>query len=560
VAYVKKKYQQQFGSKGSYLDKDVAVKLAPAPIGGWDALSPLAAMEAKYASILVNWVARTGWCETRGGYNIWSQHPNTSSVETLMAYRPPGTSEKLFAAQGVQIWDVSAYGVPTLARSPVGGPFYQYINFTPALGSSYLMCVNGVDQLLTYNGTTWANQTITGAGAAIFIGINVFKRRVWLIPPNSTIAYFLGTDAITGAATSLDLGAFMNKGGYLMAMGTWTVDGGNGPDDMAMFVTSRGQVIQYKGTDPTSANAWALVGVFDLPPPVSRRCFYRFGSDLMLITQEGVLPVSQALPFDPSAARSIALTNRIQNAMLIAAQYGKNFTGWQMLSFPLQSLFILNVPQDQSATRVQYVMNTITGAWTQFQGWNANCFEIFNDSLYFGDGNGNVNLAYTSGLDLVSPIFYDMKCAFNYFDEPGRLKNGNMIRPFLIADGALVPNIQIDVDFENSSPSAPVTLLAPTGAIWDTSLWDSAVWSTGAISVINWLSCNALGTALAIRMTINLSGAGTTSTVLQNSIFDTGLFDTMLFDGNGSITASGADVPVLQVNLFEIVLEYGGPI
>jgi hypothetical protein len=560
MAFVKKKYQQQWGSKGSYLDKDVAVKLAPSPIGGWDALSPLAAMEAKYASILVNWVPRTGWCEVRGGYNVWGQHPNTSSVDTLMTYRPPLGSEKLFAAQGTEIWDVSSYGIPTLSKSSIGSAFYQYLNFTPALGSSYLMCVNGVDQLLTYNGTTWANQTITGAGSAIFIGINAFKRRVWLVPPNSTIVYFLGTDAITGAATALDLGSFMTHGGYVMAMGTWTMDGGNGPDDMAIFVTSRGQVIQYKGTDPTNANAWALVGTFNLPPPISRRCLYRFGSDLMLITQTGILPISQALPFDPSATRSIALTNRIQDAMLVAAQYSKDFTGWQMISFPLQSLFFLNVPQDQSTTRVQYVMNTITGAWTQFQGWNANCFEIFNDSLYFGDSSGNTNLAYTAGLDKVDTIFYDMKCAFNYFDEPGRLKNGNMIRPFLIADGTLTPNIQIDVDFETSSPSAPVTILNPAGALWDSSLWDSAVWSTGAIPVIQWLSCNALGTALAIRMTINLAGGGVQGAIAQSSVFDTGVFDTMVFDGNGSITASGADIPVLKVNLFEIVMEYGGPI
>jgi len=560
MAYVKKKYAQQFGSKGSYLDKDVVVKIAPAPIGGWDAISPLAAMDPKYASILVNWVPRPGWCEVRGGYNVWSQHPNTSAVNTLMTYRPPGAAEKLFAAQGTVIFDASNVGAPTSSRTGIGSSTYQYANFTPAGGLSYLMAVNGVDLLLTWNGSAWALQTITGAGSALFIGINIFKRRVWLIPPNSTAIYFLATDAISGAATALDLGAFMNRGGYLMAMGTWTIDGGNGPDDMAVFMTSRGQAIIYKGTDPTNANVWSLVGVFDLPPPISRRCFTRFGADLMLITQQGVLPLSQTLPFDPSASRSVSLTNRIQNAMLIAAQYSNTFAGWQMITFPLQSLFILNVPQDANSTRVQYVMNTITGAWTQFQGWNANCFEIFNDSLYFGDPNGNVNLAYASGLDKISPIFYDMKCAFNYFDEPGRLKNANMIRPFLIADGTLTPNIEIDVDFETSSPAAPVTILTPTGALWDSSLWDSSIWSTGSTPVINWLSCNALGTALAIRMTINLAGGAATSSVAQSSVFDTGVFGTMIFDGNGAVVQSGTGVPVLQVNQFEIAMEYGGPI
>ncbi len=559
--YVNPRYQQAWGTKGSYFDKDVAIKLVPAPVGGWDSISPLAAMEAKYAAAIINWVPRPGWIELRGGYNAWAQSLATNAVNSLMCYRPNTGIEKLFAATGTQIWDVSINGVPTLANSPVGGSKYQYVNFTPSLGLNYILCVNGVDSnILSYNGTAWATQTITGAGSAIFAGINIFKRRVWLVPINSTIVYFLGTDAITGAATAQDLGPFMSKGGYLMAMGTWTVDGGQGPDDLAVFITSRGQVIIYKGTDPTNANAWALVGVFDLPNPIGRRCFLRLGSDLLLITNQGVLPLSQSLPFDPSASRSVAITNRIQNAMTQAAQmYGANY-GWQLITFPQQYLIILNIPQVESRTQVQYVQNALTGAWTQFNGWNANCFEIFNDSLYFGDNNGNVNLAYAGGLDLVTPILGDVQCAFNYLDEPGRLKNANMIRPFLVADGTLTPTIQIDVDFGTASVSAPVTILTPSGAVWDSSLWDSATWSSGSVTVINWLSVNALGTALAVRMIVNLAGGGTSSSVAISSVCDTGVCGTAIFDGNGAVTASGLGIPVLQVNVFELALEYGGPI
>jgi hypothetical protein len=280
----------------------------------------------------------------------------------------------------------------------------------------------------------------------------------------------------------------------------------------------------------------------------------------MLITIQGVIPLSQALPFDPSATRSVALTNRIQNAMMGSAQsYSANF-GWEMITFPQQGLIFLNIPQAENSTQIQYVMNALTGAWTTFNNWNANTFATFNDSLYFGDNNGNVNLAYAGGLDLVSPILADVKCAFNYLDEPGRLKNAGMIRPFLVADGTLTPTIQIDVDFANSSPSAPVTVLTPTGALWDSALWDSGVWSVGSAPVINWLSCTALGTALAVRMVVNLAGGGSSTAVAQNSMFDVGVFDTMVFDGNGATVKSGTGIPTLQINVFELSLEYGGPV
>jgi len=562
--YIADKYATHWGTKGSYLDKDVAVKIVPSPIGGWDALSPLAVMEPKYAAAMTNWVPRTGWIELRGGYNAWNQHINgTTPVESLLVYRPSASNgaQSMFAASGSLIVNVSTNGSFSTVVTSKSSARYQYVNFTPSLGANYLLAVNGADTgIVTYNGTTWSNTAITGTATNIFAAINIFKRRVWLISPSSTVAYFLGTDAVSGAATSQDIGPFLSKGGYLMAMATWTVDGGNGPDDLAIFLSSEGQAVIYKGTDPSNANAWALVGVFDLPRPIGRRCFCRLGSDLMLITEQGVLPVSQALPLDSSAVRSVAISNRVQNAMTLSAQnYFSNF-GWQFIAFPQQSLLFLNIPQVENVTQIQYVQNALTGAWTAFNGWNANCFEIYNGSLFFGDNTGNVNLAYAGGLDLVQPIVADVKCAFNYLDEPGRIKNANMVRPFLVADGTLTPTIQIDVDFENSTVSAPVTILTPSGAIWDTSQWDSANWSTGISTVLNWLSCNALGTALAIRMIVNLAGGGSATAVAQTSVFDTGVFDTMVFDGGGAVTRSGLGVPVLQINAFELSVEYGGPI
>jgi len=565
--YVKDIYAQAWGAKGSYLDKDVVVKIVPSPIGGWDSLSPLAVMEPKYAASMTNWVPRTGWIEIRGGYNTWVAHASTvnpgTAVETLMAYRPKANNgvQSLFAASGTTISDVTTNGIASDVVTSKSGARYQYVNFTPSLGSSYLLAVNGLDTgVVSYNGTTWSNTSITGTSTGIFANINIFKRRVWLIEPSSTIAWFLGTDAISGSASSQDIGPFLSKGGYLMAMGTWTIDGGNGPDDLAVFMSSEGQAVVYKGTDPSNVNAWALVGVFDLPKPIGRRCFYRLGSDLMLITEQGVLPISQALPLDSSSVRNVALTNRIQNSMQEAATAYINNFGWQFIAFPQQSLLFLNIPQVENSTQIQFVQNALTGAWTAFNGWNANCFEIFNGSLYFGDNLGGVNLAYAGGLDKVSPIVADVKCAFNYLDEPGRIKNANLVRPFLVADGTLTPTIQIDVDFESSTVSAPVTILTPTGAVWDASAWDSSLWSTGVSTVLNWLSCNALGTALAIRMIVNLAGGGSSSAVAQSSVFDTGVFDTALFDGNGAVIRSGLGVPVLKINTFELSVEYGGPV
>ena len=549
-----------FAGKQPYFGHDVESRFIPAPTGGWDAISPLSQMDSKFAVILDNIVPRTGYVEFRGGYNPWAQGLG-AEVESLLVYRPPGGNQRMFATAGSDIWEASEYGVYNISHTGLINARLQYINFQPAGGSSYLYAVNGANDPLLFNGSTWSNPVITGAIASTFININVHKRRIWFIEANSTNAYFLDTDAIQGPASLFELGALMDKGGILLAMGTWTIDGGNGPDDYAVFITSRGQAIVYKGTDPANPNAWALIGVFDLPPALTNRCLCSMGSDLLIITLEGLLPASKSLPFDPSGVRAVALTNRIQNAMLQAAQMGQDFFGWQVMTFPKQGLLIMNVPTQENTTAVQFVMNSITGAWCRFTGWNANCFEIFNDSLYFGDNLGNVNLAYAGALDLSEPIQSIIKCAFNPFDDPGRVKYMNLIRPLIVADGTLTPTIGVDIDFGDSVVTAPVTTLNPSGGIWDSAIWDEALWASGTITVTNWLSAGAIGTFLSVKMAINLAGsAGSSSNVASQSVFDTGTFDSMIFDGSGAITQSGTGIPILQVNAFEAVMEFGGAV
>jgi hypothetical protein len=260
-----------------------------------------------------------------------------------------------------------------------------------------------------------------------------------------------------------------------------------------------------------------------------------------------VIPIAQALPYNPDAARSVAITSRIQNAMLQSGAAAQTQFGWQLMSYPAQALAILNVPIAENSSQQQYVMNMLTGAWCKFSGWNANCFEILNDNLYFGDNHGNINIAYRGVADLVSPIVADMKCAFNYFGDPARLKRMTMAEPLLVTSGTITPTIAVDVDFADSSPSAPVSAITPVGGVYDTSVYDTGTYAAGESSLSPWLSVLAQGRALALRMKVNVLPSGTDS----QSIFDTGTFDVMVFDPLTSDTAT------LQVNAFNTLMELG---
>src|SRR5262249_39569 len=149
----------------------------------------------------------------------------------------------------------------------------------------------------------------------------------------------------------------------------------------------------YQGTDPSDADLWSLVGVFDLGAPLGRRCFFKVAGDLALVNIDGVLPISRALGTDRGAAAAIAITNNINNAMNdVARQYKGNF-GWQLQGYPRGAYVLLNVPISEGSIQYQFVMNTLTGAWCRFTGQNANCWEVWKDNLYYGTNDGVVRKA-----------------------------------------------------------------------------------------------------------------------------------------------------------------------
>ena len=510
-------------------------------------------MDPKRAPILTNWVPRTGWVELRQGYSPYAILGSNDAVETLMVFRPASGSEQLFAASGTNIYAVTGLGISNSVVSGLTSDRFTYANFTPGGGTTVIQICNGSDDLYMYDGTSWTNPSITGlpngATTADIINIATYGQRLWYVINDSTIVAYMPTAAITGPiAGYIDFGALWSKGGYLVAMADWTVDGGNGPQDYAIFMSSNGQISVFAGIDPTNASVWTNVGTFNVSPPIGRRCLYPVGSDVAVITLQGVLPLSQVLPFDPSADRSVALTSRIQNAMNQAAMTAQDNFGWQIISYPAQALLLLNVPLTTNSEQEQFVMNTLTGAWCQFTGWSANCFEIFDNALYFGDNSGNVNLAYNGGLDLSTPIYSDMQCAFNYFDDPGRLKRMTMVQPLLTASGTITPTMSVDEDFSDNAPAAPVIVVGGSGSLWDSAIWDTSLWPEPSQPVVQWLSVQAIGHALAVRLQVNSSPVA--STTLGE--FDLTVFDTAEFDG------STPGAPVLQVNSINAILEFGG--
>ena len=504
---------------------DVVTKGVPAPTDGWDAISPLADMDPKRAPILNNFVPRPGWVELRQGYTPWvTGLTGGDPVETLMVLRQP-TGEKMVAASNGHIFNVSSSGTFSSIASGLTNNRWQYTNFTPPGGTTVIQMVNGADTLRQWDGTSFTTPSITGFPnswtTANIVNIYAAKQILWYVMLNSTIVAFMPVGAISGPIQGFqDFGTLFNKGGFVVAVFDWTIDGGEGPNAYTGFISNQGQVALYQGVDPANTSLWSFVGTFDLAPPIGYRCATKIGSDVALITYQGLLQISQALPYDPSADRSAALTARIQNAMNLAVQQWAGNFGWQFITFPLQQLGFLNVPQIEDSVAAQYVTNMLTGAWCQFTNWNANCWELYKQNLFFGDSSGNVQQAYFGSSDNGTAIPGDMQCAFNWFDDPGREKRITMVQPLLTADGQISPSIGINVDFASVAPTQATQILAG-GARWGSAIWGTSLWGGGLVQVTAWQTVTSNpGKALAVRMATNVAPSGTNQITLQVNSFN----------------------------------------
>ena len=461
----------------------------PAPVGGWNARDALPAMPPLDAVTLENWFPATTEVLLRDGYSKWSTGI-TGQVETLMAYSG-STTDELFAIAVDSIYDCTAGGaVGAAVVTGLSNARWQYTNIaTP--GGVFLSAANGVDAPLSYDGSNWTNPTITGVTATSLNSPVLYMNRQFFIEEGTLKVWFLDVQSIAGAAQAVDISSFMYKGGYIVAHGTWTIDAGNGVNDHYVIMTNRGQVIVYQGTDPTDATTWAMVGVWDIGAPVGRRSLYKYAGDMLIISEDGIVPLSGALQ-SSRVQPKVAITDKIQYAVSEAVtNYSTNF-GWQVMYVPTINQLWLNVPYKQGSEQQQFAMNTINGSWCNYTGWNANCFEMYKDRPYFGS-NGYVAKAWDTEADDGNNINAFALQAFNNFNSAGKLKRFTMSRPILRVNGSPAVYAGINIDFSMANSTLPLSFAPTSVAIWDAGVWDSALWG-GALSILqNWQGLNGVG-------------------------------------------------------------------
>lgn len=495
--------------QGIKRQRDASMKHVSAPTGGLNARDSIAEMPIQDAVILNNMFCLPDKVMLRRG-SAWFATGIVGAIETLAAYNKADGTAQRFAATTANIYDVTvagAVGVPVVTAQTSGR--WQWINIaTP--GNSFLYMVNGADDPELYDGTTWTAingasvPAITGVTTNLLINIMAHGQRVYFIEKNTLTFWYLPPDSVGGVAASFDLTTLCVRGGYLVAMFSWTIDAGNGLDDHAVFITSEGEVLGYRGTDPNTPADWVLVGIFYLGRPIGRRCGIQYGADILLITEDGVIPLSAAL-ISGRVNNQPAITNKIQSAISDAIELYGSFFGWQLVLNSAANMLILNVPTS-TTTSIQYVMNTISGAWSSWDSLNAHCWVEQDGLIYFGGltivYKAWVGTSDPDSLGAASNINAEALQAFSYMGTTLQ-KSFKQARPIIGID---VPSIGVligvNVDYEETPPTGLISFPSSNVGIWDASLWDVAVWGGDIYISKSWQSVQGFGYSGAMHMKI----------------------------------------------------------
>lgn len=483
----------------------------PAPVGGLNLRDPISAMQPIDAVVLDNMIPRQTGVELRKGYQIHVEDLG-GQVKSVFSYNAANSANnKVFAAVGGNIYDVTLHpaSVAVTGTGSTNDIWWTTQFTTPA--DTFLLCVSPGAGYWTYSTASgWVNRTPSGLPTTTLRTVAVWKQRVLFTAEGDAHLYYMNSvNAIDGNTTGFHMGSLLRNGGYLSAALNWTLDAGTGIDDHLVVIGTQGDVGVWTGTDPTSANTFALKGVWYIGPvPKYGKYFTSFGGDVLVLSELGLVPVGKMVngmfvEADPG------VSSKIQSTLTPLVKTLRDSQSWDVFVAPGDDVLIIKLPEQIDSSFRQFAMNIPTGAWCTFSNMPIACATLSNGQMYFGTKDGKVCKGLYGSLDGVARagtggdnIEGDVQTAFQAFDSPGQLKRFGLCRPIFNATEAPSIKLRVNTQYAFQGVEGSPSFVPENLAVWDTAIWNTAVWYGGINTYEAWVGANGLGYYGSIRMKV----------------------------------------------------------
>ncbi len=405
-----------------------------------------------------------------------------------------GNTRQLITASPTNIYNSTAAGAATSLGSGFTNGRWDVATFNGTMGF-----VNGVDAPQDWDGVTLGAMTVSGSGLTVtdLVGIHIHKSRSYFWEKDNQSFWYSATNALGGTLTEFQLGEIAKKGGKLLRMSSWTVDGGSGPDDFAVFIMDTGEVIVYQGDNPGSALAWGIVGIYNVGEMVNDRAVIKFGGQLMAIAETDLITMPAA--FQQEAVPATKLSGALRQAL---KSFGGN-PGWELFTYPSASLLFINVPIALNPDSFdQYVLNLQNFTAARFTNLAARTWGVYNETAYFGSTNGIVYSFDTIASDDGGDIHVTAAMAWSDFGIAEN-KQITALRPTFSADDNIPVAMAAAYDFKEVTLSSPMSTVSG-GTPWG-SAWGSP-WGTNPSTFADWRMSTGRGSMVSINLKFSRQG------------------------------------------------------
>jgi hypothetical protein len=497
----------------------------PAPAAGLTDSDNLAFMKPGTAVLLDNWVPTLRGVQLRGGFiRHCDLHALDAEVPPVPSpLRKPiisafeyidAASRRIFAAQQDKLFDVTS-ATPILVKDAQSSGNYVASQMANASGDHMLVANEAGDYLMHFDGLTWttfdASQITAPTPPApatpptCTTGHNLtyvckYRNRFFFIEGGTMNAWYLGIDSHQGALNLIPLAGAAARGGKLLFIAVWSGDTGDGVDDKLVFCTNLGELIVFTGSNPADPANWRQEGRFQIPVPMGMNAHINLGGDLLVATLDGIVPMSGAISKD-AGQLDFAMISHAIRGMWRREALSKRFFPWTMKRWDEAGIMAVTWPGGNIGNRYCAVVNTATGAWCRFMGYDATCFMQLSYDLFFGTQDGIVMQCERTGYDDGKPYVCTMIGGWGMFGQQAQTKTWSQARAQFVARPGepFVPQITAVTDYVINLPAAPHAGHDSGRAdVWDQGLWDQMLWDAAglpAATVRNtgWVSIGSTG-------------------------------------------------------------------
>jgi len=368
-------------------------------------------------------------------------------------------------------------------------------------------------------GTSGAGITVRAAGSVVqenvvapstdtWVDVNALnvvlshKNRLFFADQANMAIFYLPIQQKFGTLAVFPLNEIFQRGGNVVAMMTWTLDGGRGLEDHLVIFTSHGEAAIYAGIDPSSD--FSLIGIYHFDSPMSKHSVVNYGGDLWVLISTGFVPLSTMMR---SESEKLGKADRtVYSEFQEVARQTSARPGWAVILDQATGWMINNMPVlgiDGYQQMVRFMPNPI---WARWKGIPARCWQWLNGKMMFGDDDGFIydfDAVYLS--DDNDYIEAHVVGAWSSYGTPAQ-KQFKMILPYITTDGDPKPFVQMEVDYKirQSLVQPDITQQGTTGATWDTATWDVDSWAGSTFNYNLWQGAERIGRVGAPHMCVRV--------------------------------------------------------